>query len=546
MKTRKEKSMNKKHLSARLGAIIVTVIMVIVSISCNPEEEGFTDPYAGGKEPVGIKFKSTPPDPPSGPPGTEVTFRVEGLLKWEGQYDFLINNEKAEVLIATDSTVKVKVPSLVSSGLATIVVGEQLFIGPRFKVEGNVSVDPNFGLVLGMDGPIYDYVKNDNGYVLVGAFTEIDDITEWWRHFPGIAAIYDQGGVNADFNKKNEGKGVPATGSILSVSKFSDGKFLISGSFNRYNEENDQGNITRLKTDGTLDDQIINVVNITPQIPSRGIDTVSVYNGGFPGQVVIRSFITDSDDVIAVGDLNVYAEIDYSKSTKTTRFYDYTPIRNIVKTNSTGEIDESYHAGMAGANDNVNDAYMQEDGKVVIVGEFTSFDGNTVNRIVRLDQNGNYDASFMTGTGANDRINTAQYNPELKQVILTGIFTEFNGIPAKGVVLLNENGGVDENFKLREISGGRINFAKVLSTGKILVSGYFDEYDHITRRGFLLLDPDGGVVQDFNMSGGFEGQIMQVIETTSATGNPALILMGFITSFDDERVGNIVRVEITN
>ena len=109
------------------------LMMIGILSGCNPEEEVLSDPYAGGKEPVGIKFKSVPPEPPSGPPGTEVTFRVEGLMDWDGEYDFLINDEKAEIITASDSSITVKVPSLVSSGLATIVVGEQLFIGAQIQ-----------------------------------------------------------------------------------------------------------------------------------------------------------------------------------------------------------------------------------------------------------------------------------------------------------------------------------------------------------------------------------------------------------------------------
>ena len=95
-------------------------------------------PYAGGKEALGVAFVGDYADPESGAPGTEVTFGVKGLKAYENKFTFYINEEEAEIVTLTDSTITVIVPELVSSGGASVRLEGQVFFGPRFEVEGNV------------------------------------------------------------------------------------------------------------------------------------------------------------------------------------------------------------------------------------------------------------------------------------------------------------------------------------------------------------------------------------------------------------------------
>ena len=214
-----------------------------------------------------------------------------------------------------------------------------------------------------------------------------------------------------------------------------------------------------------------------------------------------------------------------------------------------GNLDEDYNFDASGksnpgANGYINDAYLQADNSLVIVGDFTTFHGTSANRIVRLDKDGNVDPTFNVGSGANDRIASINFDPVSKTFLIVGRFTSFNGQPAANIVRLKEDGSVDNSFQLLKFTGGTPNFAQQLSSGKVIVSGNFIKYNNITRRGFLVLNSDGSLSQEYNNIGAFEGQIRKAIETTSSLGNPAVILIGFIQKFNDQRVGNILRVEI--
>jgi hypothetical protein len=282
----------------------------------------------------------------------------------------------------------------------------------------------------------------------------------------------------------------------------------------------------------------------------NGFDTVSRFNGGTPNVPILRSFVTSDNKVIAVGNFTNYASLLYAKSRRDSWRYNYTNISNVIRMAPDGTLDSTYNfvpsAGNTGANAPVNDACLQKDNKVILIGNFTKYNGVTVNNIVRLDTYGNVDPAFAVGNGANGNINTIQYNATLDKMVITGNFTSFNGVACNGVAILKSDGSLDPSFVFRSVGGGVPNFACILNNGRVIVSGSFNKYDNITRSGFLILDASGSAPQAFNVPGTFQGQIQQVIETTSGLGNPAVVLIGSIQKFDDQPVGNIVRVEILN
>lgn len=84
-----------------------------------------------------------------------------------------IYNEKAEIVLATDTTITVKVPESLSSGIAHILLNEQIFYGPKLTVLGNVSVDKGYVVQKRIPGAIYSCLEHwsqKEHYHLVGSF----------------------------------------------------------------------------------------------------------------------------------------------------------------------------------------------------------------------------------------------------------------------------------------------------------------------------------------------------------------------------------------
>ena len=75
-----------------------------------------------------------------------------------------------------------------------------------------------------------------------------------------------------------------------------------------------------------------------------------------------------------------------------------------------------------GANEGVYSTVIQADGKIIVGGWFTSFNGKLCNRITRLNADGSIDATFNPGSGPNEEIQTISVQTDGK-IIIGGWFT---------------------------------------------------------------------------------------------------------------------------
>ena len=528
--------------------IISPMLFVFFLIACDDSGGLTEDPYAGGKEPLGIKLQDEPPVPDKGIPGAEVVFKAKGLSKYsnpatnEYEFEFYINQEKTEIISATDTSLTIRIPANISSGISSLEMDGQVFFGPRFTVLGNVSIDENYGIKNGTYlGGVYDCLPHSNGgFYIVGGFSYIEEVS-MDEQYGSIAILTNQGSVVENLiNYDTEG----TMGILTSISQFSNGQILVSGSLFEYNGTS-VGDIAILNSNCSL---VTEDVELLEQNGGTITRTFSVFNGGIKDASILKSFVTSNNDVIAIGNINQYQRADYANSTYSNIKYDITEVNSVIKMAMDGSLDMTYHYGetATGVNGIVNDAYLDENDGVIIVGDFTTFDGIEAGNIVRLNANGQVDQQFLANidAGANGEINVIRYNKTLDKIMITGSFTEFNGFSSFGVVLLNGDGTLDENFKLKEMTGGAVNFAAMLSNGKIVVSGTFEKYDGITRSGFLILEANGDVEQDFNVPGTFSGQLHNVFETSSTEGYYALLLVGDFNRFDDQAIRNIVKIRV--
>lgn len=543
-------NMNKLFQYLIKGRVIMfSMMLAFFLIACDETGGLAEDPYAGGKEPLGIRLLDESPVPDKGIPGTEVVFKAKGLLKYsnpaagEYKFEFFINNEKAEILNATDTTLTVLIPANISSGASFLEMEGQIFFGPRFTVLGNVSIDENYGIKEGASGPVYDCLPHSNGgFYIVGGFRYIENSIENNEVYNSIAVLTNQGNVvKKSANYYTDG----ALESLNSISRFSDGRLLVSGDIVRYDQTSGIGNIAIIKSDCSL---VTENIELLRQNGETSVKTFSSFNGGAEDAGILKSFVTSNDDVIAIGNMKQYRRADYANSTYDYIQYDITEVNSVMKMTIDGNIDQTYHAGenASGSNGIVNDAYLDGSDGVIIAGDFTAFDGMATGNIIRLNADGEVDQQYLAniGTGANGAINVIRYNKALDKAMITGNFTEFNGFRCSGVLMLNGDGTVDDNFKLKQLSGGAVNFATILNSGKIVLSGTFEKYEGITRSGMLILEANGDIEQDFNVPGSFTGQLYNVFETSSTEGYYALLLVGNFNRFDDQTIRNIVKIRV--
>ncbi|WP_312191800.1 DUF5008 domain-containing protein [Sphingobacterium sp.] len=514
--------------------------------SCSNKLAYGPDPYAGGKEPVDVVFTELAPRPSQAKPGGEVVFNVRGLLKYKDQIKFYINNIQAQVTNISDSSLTGIVPENCSTGGVKIVVDGQIFAGPTLPIIGKLAIDPTFQSGIGANSSIYSILKTSSNQVFIGgSFTDYNGNAASSK-IAGIARIT----TNGEFVRGMQfGNGV--TGVITSMSETANKDILIAGSISQYDTIKLVRNITTISSTGALPVKSTPILNLTSD-PAKSNLIAPVFNGGTVSPIA-KAFY-QNNKVTIVGRFSHYSNNYYTRSTYDNILIDIFPMGGLARLETDGSLDDGYfvnkttlpHKGFEGVNGVVNDAVLQDDGKLILVGAFSRFNNTqSANNIVRLKADGNFDADFQLGSGANGFINDIQYSKLTKKYIVTGGFTMFNGKPANGMALLNEDGSIDTGFQSLGFAAGSPNYAVQLTNGLILVTGSFGKYNDVIREGLMLIDTKGNLAKDYNNTGRLVGNIYDSLEGTNSLGQQTITLVGMIQSFNGKNnLGNIVRLTL--
>ncbi len=514
-------------------------VACVLILGCQKGIEHFDNPYAGGKQALGIHFSTDLPTPESGDIGSTVTFKATGLSPFKDSLTFFLNGEKCQIVSIDSNSIKVKISETASTGVASATVGDQIFFGPIFRVTGKLAIDPNFEATVGANRSIKDFLPLEDGrFILVGAFSDFNHQGAV-KPLNRIVQISKDGKVIRTLKT-----GRAADGNLAAIGQLPDNKLVIGGSFSSFDtHQGEIHNITLLNKDGSLDSMEVRTFS--------DIDTVPAFNGGTDGSIS-RLFV-NGNQITAVGNFRYYVQRIYNQSnvngTLDTLITDSVEVRNVIRFFPDGSLDSSFnynfyqHKSKEGTNGPVNDAFMQDDGKLVMVGNFTKYDQERVNFIVRINKDGSIDRSFRVGNGADNSISSIRYNKTTGHYVLAGAFHYFNGESHDGLVLLNKDGSVDETFKpAARGSNDQYLFAQQLSNGLILVNGYFRIYDGVNRGNFMVLKPSGKLAPGYNTIGNLNGVVLRAYETKNSSGQITMMMMGTFDRFDEQSVGNITRL----
>ncbi|RQO71031.1 hypothetical protein DBR40_17490 [Pedobacter sp. KBW01] len=518
--------------------LVCLLLLALSFASCKKENPISEDPYAGGKVALGIKFASDVADTEQVNGATQITFEVTGLIPFKDKVKFYINDTEASITKITDKAITVLFPAGASTGGTTLIVGDQIFFGPAYRVEGKVEIDATFASNTSF-ASIRQVLPLANGnLVMVGSFSNYMAAATIKKPINNIVLTDANGFITSGFST---GKG--ANGPISSILRLASGQFIVGGTLTTYNNVIGMNSVTRLNSNGSVDSTVVEVVGKTSD---HSYDTVATFNGGVNG--VVNKVFNYNNSIYVVGSFTNYAEFFYERSTRDNKVVGYTKLNNLLKMNMNGKMDSSYNFNVAtnlplvAGNGPVSDALMQSDGKIILVGSFTTYQGLNSNRITRIGTNGLIDPTYPSGTGADDAINALTYSATSGKYLVAGAFSNYNGFASKGLVMLNTDGTVDKSLVLKTIEGGNISKAFQLKSGKILVFGSFKKYDGIIRQGFMVLNPNGSLAAGYNNTGKFQGIVNDVYESTDIFGNPTALIAGTISLFDNQQVAGAVRI----
>ena len=317
--------------------------------------------------------------------------------------------------------------------------------------------------------------------------------------------------ISTDVNAFDTGTGANDRVDILAVQ--ADGKVILGGAFTSINGMT-RIRIARLNTNGSVD------TSFDPGAGANFLVTALAIQAD--GKVLLGGAFTSINGITRnrIARLNTDGSVDTSfdpgtganswvfdlavqadgKVLLVGRFTSINgiPRNGIARLNTDGSVDTSFDPG-TGANNDVRDLALQADGKVLLGGFFTSINGIPRNYVARLNTDGSVDASFDTGIGANRPVYTLALQADGK-VLMGGLFDSFNGIPRR-IARLNTGGSLDTSFDPGR-DGMAIALLAIQADGKVLVEGSFSINNDITRDSIVRLNTDGSVDLSFDSGSG--------------------------------------------
>ena len=254
-------------------------------------------------------------------------------------------------------------------------------------------------------------------------------------------------------------------GIINTIGVQPDGKIVIGGSFTIVNGQA-RNRIARLNYDGSLDTGFL--------AGQTGVNDSEVASLGVQSDtnIVIGGFLTSVNG--------------QGRS-------------RIARMIADGSLDLGFLVGLAGANDRISSLAVQPNGKIVIGGSFTNVNGQARNRIARLNPNGSLDTAFLSGlAGPNSDVAGVAIQPDGK-IVIVGSFTSVNGQGRNRIARLNSDGNLDSGFLAGQtgvVSFG-VDSVAIQPDGKIIVGGWFSTVNDQPRNNIARLNADG------SLDGGF-------------------------------------------
>jgi uncharacterized delta-60 repeat protein len=120
---------------------------------------------------------------------------------------------------------------------------------------------------------------------------------------------------------------------------------------------------------------------------------------------------------------------------------------------------------------------LQSDGKIIAVGSFTTVNGSSRNGIVRLNSNGTIDTGFNPGSGFDKTAYTVKIQSNGK-ILVGGAFTTYNGNTRNNIVSINSDGSIDTVTTFSSGFNGSVSSLGILAGGVIVAVGDFTTFNN--------------------------------------------------------------------
>ncbi len=261
--------------------------------------------------------------------------------------------------------------------------------------------------------------------------------------------------------------------------------------------------------------------------PPTGVDDPDFSTGGL-NDVVLELRITAARKILCVGQFTSYGA---------------TSANRIAQLNVDGSLDSAYMANVGTGLNGTGYCAVRVGTKAYIGGNFTTYNGGAAGHVIRLNQDGTPDTSFVTGTGTNFVVIQIAVTPE-GRVYLAGSFTDYNGTGANRIVALDSTGAIDATFAYGSGFNSNVDYMCLAPDFTVLVAGHFFS----AYNGTGSLRPGSATIVRINPDGTLNDNVAKGTQfndvTTGIVCQPdgKIIVCGLFTDYNGLPCGRIIRL----
>lgn len=310
------------------------------------------------------------------------------------------------------------------------------------------DIDASFAQQAKPDEQVTDVLRLPNGQLLVsGYFSKMGSVAR-----RRLARLHPDGQVDLTFDTRQG-----PDGAIYCMAAAADGMVYIGGMFEK--TMGLQSSFGRIRVDGTLDESFRPV-----------------------GMLQVQHLVVQPNGAIVVAG---YSSV-VSK-------------RVIQRFNSDGTVDSQF-AGPVVLDAQATALALQNDGKILVGGNFNAVHGVTRKGIARLNADGTLDPTFDPGeilTGGDVRTVVVMSDGQI--LVGGGDFPDPGGSRPPVVLKLSATGGLNEQLA-KVGSGSTATCLALQEDGGLLVGGAIEAVSGVNGHGIVRLLPDGSIDASFPLS----------------------------------------------
>ncbi len=329
-------------------------------------------------------------------------------------------------------------------------------------------------------------VQNDGKILISGCFRAYN---EYPIHH--IARLYADGTLDTTFISGLDSLEV----SIDAIAIQNDGKIIMGGYFKNFDGvfiSNSSVNIVRLLSNGSMDSSFHLELNFTDSfdyiksilIQSDGKIIIGGWLNPYCG--INRLNIDGSMDTTFINQAHIsaYEKILLQNDNKVCIIKN----NNIIRLNTNGSVDSTFTHGI-GADSIIKVINIQNDGKLLVGGDFNSYSGVQQKNIIRLNTNGTVDSSFNAQIKYNNQISNIICQGDGKIIIGIDSLYTTNGYTFKTkLIRVDSNGLPDTTYYSGLGANNKVNNIIIQTDGKILISGDFYKYNNQIANGIARIN----------------------------------------------------------